>query len=137
MKNGTTKIDMRIGIDLGGTKIEALAIDNAGVELARYRTDTPRDDYDATLEAMAGLVHRLEQETGRVGTVGAGVPGSISGITGLVKNANSTWLNGRPLDKDLSRVLSREECAWRTMRIALRSLRRRTARLQESMLSLV
>src|SRR5579862_2185645 len=108
MKNGSTKIDMRIGIDLGGTKIEALAIDNAGMELARYRTDTPRDDYDATLETMAGLVHRLEQQTGRIGTVGAGVPGSISGITGLVKNANSTWLNGRPLDKDLSHVLNRE-----------------------------
>jgi len=108
MKNGSTEIDMRIGLDLGGTKIEALAIDNAGMELARYRTDTPRDDYDATLETMAGLVHRLEQQTGRIGTVGAGVPGSISGITGLVKNANSTWLNGRPLDKDLSHVLNRE-----------------------------
>jgi fructokinase len=100
--------EMRIGIDLGGTKIEALAIDNQGVELARYRIDTPRDDYDATIQAMVGLVHRLEHETGRTGTVGAGIPGSISRITGLVKNANSTWLNGRPLDRDLTAALGRE-----------------------------
>jgi fructokinase len=98
---------MRIGIDLGGTKIEALAIDNQGVELARHRIDTPRDDYDATIKAMAGLVRRLEQETGRAGTVGAGIPGSISRITGLVKNSNSTWLNGRPLDRDLTAALGR------------------------------
>jgi fructokinase len=99
---------MRIGIDLGGTKIEALAIDDQGVELARHRVDTPRDDYDATIKAMAGLVRRLEQETGRAGTVGAGIPGSISRITGLVKNSNSTWLNGRPLDRDLTAALGRE-----------------------------
>ncbi len=104
MKNS----EMRIGIDLGGTKIEALAIDTHGVELARHRIDTPRDDYDATIRAMVGLVHRLEQEIGRTGTVGAGIPGSISRITGLVKNANSTWLNGRPLDQDLTHALDRE-----------------------------
>jgi fructokinase len=102
------KTEMRIGIDLGGTKIEALAIDNQGVELARHRIDTPRDDYDATILAMAGLVRRLEEEIGSVGTVGAGIPGSISRITGLVKNSNSTWLNGRPLDKDLTAALGRE-----------------------------
>jgi fructokinase len=102
----TTK--MRIGIDLGGTKIEALAIDHHGTELARHRIDTPRDDYDATIVAMAGLVKRLESETGRTGTVGAGIPGSISRITRLVKNANSTWLNGRPLDRDLTAALGRE-----------------------------
>ncbi len=99
---------MRIGIDLGGTKIEALAIDHTGTELVRHRIDTPRNDYKATVDAMAGLVRRLEAETGRVGTVGAGIPGTISHITGLVKNANSTWLNGRPLDKDLSAALGRE-----------------------------
>ena len=99
---------MRIGIDLGGTKIEALAIDNEGVELARHRIDTPRDDYDATIQAMTELVRRLERETGLSGTVGAGIPGSVSRITGLVKNSNSTWLNGRPLDRDLSRALDRE-----------------------------
>jgi fructokinase len=102
----TTKT--RIGIDLGGTKIEALAIDDHGNELARYRIDTPREDYDATILAMAGLVKRLESETGRVGTVGAGIPGAISRVTGMVKNSNSTWLNGRPLDRDLTAALERE-----------------------------
>jgi fructokinase len=100
--------EMRIGIDLGGTKIEALALDHRGVELSRHRIDTPREDYDATIHAMVGLVRRLEQETGRIGTVGAGIPGSISRITGLVKNSNSTWLNGRPLDRDLTAALGRE-----------------------------
>jgi fructokinase len=85
-----TTTEMRIGIDLGGTKIEALAIDNHGVELARHRVDTPRDDYDATIKAVVGLVRRLEEETGSTGTVGAGIPGSISRLTGLVKNANSS-----------------------------------------------
>jgi len=102
------KNDMRIGIDLGGTKIEALAIDENGGELARYRVDTPREDYDATIQSMADLVHRLERETESRGSVGAGIPGSISRVTGLVKNANSTWLNGRPLHKDLSAALQRE-----------------------------
>jgi fructokinase len=99
---------MRIGIDLGGTKIEALAIDNMGTELARYRVDTPRNDYDATIQAIVGLVNRLESETGSTGSVGAGIPGSVSRITGLIKNANSTWLNGRPFHKDLSAALERE-----------------------------
>src|SRR5271168_948203 len=99
---------MRIGIDLGGTKIEALALDDQGVELVRHRVDTPRDDYDATIMAMVGLVRRLEEETGRTSTVGAGIPGCISRATGLVKNANSTWLNGRPLDRDLTAALGRE-----------------------------
>jgi len=107
-KDSVTNAAMRIGIDLGGTKIEALAIDRNGVELARYRVDTPRDDYRATIDAMAGLVHRIEQETGHVGTVGAGIPGSISGKTGLVKNSNSVWLNGQPLHRDLSAALARE-----------------------------
>jgi fructokinase len=103
-----TNTGMRIGIDLGGTKIEALAIDDQGLELARHRIDTPRDDYDATIVAMVGLVRRLEKQTGRTGTVGAGIPGSISRITGLVKNSNSTWLNERPLDRDLAAALGRE-----------------------------
>lgn len=104
MKNTT----MRIGIDLGGTKIEALAIDHEGKELARHRIDTPRDDYDGTIQAMVGLVYRLEKETGATGTVGAGIPGSVSGVTGLVKNANSVWLNGRALHHDLSAAMGRE-----------------------------
>lgn len=99
---------MRIGIDLGGTKIEALAIDYKGLELARHRIDTPRDDYDGTIHAMASLVNRLEKETGMVGTVGAGIPGSVSSVTGLVKNANSVWLNGRKPHEDLSALLGRE-----------------------------
>jgi fructokinase len=103
-----TDSGMRIGIDLGGTKIEVLAIDHQGVELARHRVETPRNDYDATIGAMVGLVRRMEEETGSVGTVGAGIPGSISRVTGLVKNSNSTWLNGRPFHKDLTEALGRE-----------------------------
>ena len=100
--------EMRIGIDLGGTKIEALAIDKKGVELARHRIDTPRDNYGATIKAIVGLVHRMEEVTGSVGSVGAGIPGSISSLTGLIKNSNSTWLNGRPLHRDLTAALGRE-----------------------------
>jgi fructokinase len=102
---------MRIGIDLGGTKIEALALADDGRELARHRIDTPRGDYDGTLHAMTALVERLEAETGQRGTVGAGIPGSLRahpGTSGVVKNANSVWLNGRPLRDDLSRVMGRE-----------------------------
>lgn len=102
------KPEMRIGIDVGGTKIEALAIDNDGQELARHRVDTPKNDYRGTIEAVAGLVRRLETKTGLTGTVGAGIPGSISAKTRLVKNANSTWLNGMPLDRDLMAALGRE-----------------------------
>jgi len=100
--------EMRIGIDLGGTKIEALALDRTGAELLRYRVDTPRGDYAGTIAAIAALVHRLEAETGSTGTVGAGIPGSASRRTGLIKNANSTWLNGMPLAEDLSKTLGRE-----------------------------
>jgi len=99
---------MRIGIDLGGTKIEALAIDENGEELTRHRVNTPRNDYNGTIAAIVELVHLLESATGKTGSVGAGIPGSISEKTGLVKNANSTWLNGRALDKDLSAALGRE-----------------------------
>src|SRR5690242_1253663 len=107
-KREMANTEMRIGIDLGGTKIEALAIDRAGKELVRHRIDTPRDDYDATLAAMVGLVQQIERETGTKGTVGAGIPGCVSSVTGLVKNSNSTWLNGRPVDRDLSAALGRE-----------------------------
>ncbi len=98
---------MRIGLDLGGTKIEGVALDERGTELARRRVATPRHDYAATLEAMAGLVRGLEEATGRRGTVGVGMPGALSPATGLVKNANSTWLIGQALDRDLSRLLDR------------------------------
>jgi fructokinase len=98
---------MRIGLDLGGTKVEGVALDEGGTELARRRVATPRQDYDATLRAMVGLVRDLESETGRRGTVGVGMPGALSPATGLVKNANSTWIIGQPLDRDLSALLER------------------------------
>lgn len=98
---------MRIGIDLGGSKIEVVAIDASGREVGRRRVPTPRDDYDATVQAIAGLVRAVEAEHG-AGSVGVGIPGTVSPATGLVKNANSTWLIGRPLSTDLSSVLGRE-----------------------------
>jgi len=94
---------MRIGIDLGGTKIEAIALDPRGREVFRKRIPSPQGDYQATLEAVAGLV----REAGE-GTVGIGIPGSISRATGLVKGANSTWLIGKPFREDLRRHLGRE-----------------------------
>ncbi|WP_333872640.1 fructokinase [Kosakonia cowanii] len=98
---------MRIGIDLGGTKTEIIALDESGETLFRHRQPTPRD-YQQTIELIASLVDVAEKETGQRGTVGMGIPGSISPYTGVVKNANSTWLNGKPFDKDLSRRLNRE-----------------------------
>jgi fructokinase len=98
---------MRIGIDLGGTKIEAIAIADDGRELGRKRIATPRD-YAGTLAAIGGLVYALEAETGRHGRVGVGLPGTPSPETGLIKNANSTWLNGRPFVADLEASLGRE-----------------------------
>lgn len=99
---------MRIGIDLGGTKIEVIALANDGQELFRHRLATPHDDYQQTLQAITGLVRLAEEKTAQSGTVGVGIPGTLSPFTGLVKNANSTWLNGKPLDKDLSTLLQRE-----------------------------
>ena len=99
---------MRIGIDLGGTKTEVIALSDHGEELFRYRVPTPRDDYDKTVENIIGLVKRAEQETGQQGSVGLGIPGTLSPFTRRVKNANSTWLNGQPLDKDLQQRLGRE-----------------------------
>jgi fructokinase len=98
---------VRIGVDVGGTKIEAAALDEDGTLLARRRVPTPRDDYGATLAAIARLVRELEAETGTRGSVGVGMPGALSPATALVKNANSTWLNGRALDRDLSSLLGR------------------------------
>jgi fructokinase len=98
---------MRIGIDLGGTKIEAVALDDDGQPRHRERLPTPRHDYDGTLAAIAELVRRCEDATGMTGSVGVGMPGAISPATGLVKNANSTWLNGQPFAEDLQRVLAR------------------------------
>jgi fructokinase len=91
---------LRIGIDLGGTKIEALALDAAGREVFRKRVPTPRGDYAATISAVNALVHEIGE-----GTVGIGIPGTESRATGLIKNANSTWIIGKPLAKDLEAAL--------------------------------
>jgi fructokinase len=98
---------VRIGIDLGGTKIEAIALDADGRERFRRRMPAPRGIYDATLKAIAGLVADAEHAVG-ASSIGIGMPGVISPATGLVKNANSTWLNGRPLNQDLARILGRD-----------------------------
>ncbi|MFD1331303.1 ROK family protein [Methylopila musalis] len=100
--------DLLIGFDWGGTKIEAIALDAAGATPRRERLATPRGDYDGCLRAVAGLVARFESATGRRGSVGFGVPGSPSPRTGLMRNANSTWMNGRPLQRDLEQALGRE-----------------------------
>jgi fructokinase len=97
----------RIGVDLGGTKIEAIALADDGNIPVRLRVATPRHDYRATLSAIASLVREIEAVIGQQATVGIGMPGAISPATGLVKNANSTWLNGQPLAEDLSALLER------------------------------
>jgi fructokinase len=99
---------MRIGIDLGGTKIEIACLDREGAIRLRRRVPTPRDDYDATVAAVAALVRDAEAVLGETGTVGIGIPGTLSARTGCVKNANSVWLNGRPLREDLQAALGRE-----------------------------
>ena len=93
---------MRIGVDLGGTKIEAVALAPDGRETLRKRVLTPRGDYAATLGAVTSLVAEMG-----TGNIGVGIPGTLSRLTGLVKNANSTWLIGRPLKEDLERALAR------------------------------
>jgi fructokinase len=98
----------RIGVDLGGTKIEAIALGESGAELVRRRIPTPRDDYRATLQAIAALVREVEGVLGVRATVGVGIPGALSRVTGLVKNANSTWLIGQPLKQDLEAALGRD-----------------------------
>lgn len=98
---------MRIGVDLGGTKIEAVAMDAAGTIRLRRRVATPQQDYDATVRTVRDLVLGIEAEAGGNCTVGVGTPGAISPATGLVKNANSTCLIGKPLDRDLAAALDR------------------------------
>jgi len=99
---------MRIGIDLGGTKTEVIALGEEGEQRFRHRLPTPRDDYAQTIETIATLVAMAEKATGESGTVGVGIPGSLSSFSGVVKNANSTWLNGQPFDRDLSARLERD-----------------------------
>jgi len=98
---------VRIGIDLGGTKTEVIALANDGEELFRHRVLTPRENYEATIELITSLVQEAEQQTGMKGTVGIGTPGAISPANGLIKNANSVWLNGKPLEQDIIAALGR------------------------------
>jgi fructokinase len=98
---------VRIGIDLGGTKIEAIALDDSGATVWRRRVGTPVGDYRRIIEQIAALVLAIEDESGQPGTVGVGTPGALSLRTGLIKNSNSTVLNGRALDADLVSALNR------------------------------
>jgi fructokinase len=98
---------MRIGIDLGGTKTESVAIDDAGAERVRLRVSTPSRGYDEIIASIVGLVRDTEAQVGQTGTVGIGIPGAMSPATGLVKNANTVVLIGHPLDRDLARALGR------------------------------
>lgn len=103
---------MRIGIDLGGTKTEIVVLGDSGEELLRERVPTPRGDYAATVATIAALARSAEAKVGAGGTaplasVGVGIPGAESRVTGLIKNANSTWLIGRPLRADLEAALGR------------------------------
>jgi fructokinase len=100
-------MSLRLGVDVGGTKIEGIALEG-GAEIARIRVDTPRDDYRGTLQTVVGVVTALEARCDRSGTVGVGIPGTLSPATGLVKNANSVWLIGRPFKSDLEQLLHRE-----------------------------
>lgn len=101
-------MDLRIGVDLGGTKIEALALDRDGRELVRKRVATPQGDYEATVRAVVSLVGSTEDDLKTKASVGVGMPGSVSHVTGLVKNANSTCLIGHDLKGDLEKALDRE-----------------------------
>jgi len=98
---------VRLGLDLGGTKIAGVALAPGGEVRAERRSPAPRGDYAATIAALAGMVEALEQAAGEPGSIGIGMPGSLSPATGLVQNANSTWLNGRPLGRDLEAGLGR------------------------------
>jgi predicted NBD/HSP70 family sugar kinase len=97
---------VRIGVDLGGTKIEAIALEAGGREVFRKRVSTPRGDYDATVAAISGLVSEIDRNFKTKPSVGIGIPGAMEGP--LVKNANSHWLIGRPFKADLERAVGRE-----------------------------
>ena len=99
---------MLIGVDWGGTKIEAAALDADGAVVDRRRADTPRSDYQGCLRLIADLVEQIEGGTGAPGTVGVGLPGSLDPRTGVAKGASSTWMNGRKVEEDLRRALGRE-----------------------------
>ena len=106
MTSSSGQHGLQIGLDLGGSKIEGILLGPGANEWARYRVATPRDDYAATIAAIVDLTARLMQEITADATIGIAVPGSISPLTGLLQNANSTWLNDRPFDRDLAAALS-------------------------------
>jgi fructokinase len=99
---------MLVGVDWGGTKIEAIAISDNGQPVTRLREMTPRSDYESCLATIESLVNRVEAEAGATSTVGIGIPGSVDPRTGIAKGASSTWLNGKPVEADLRRTLRRE-----------------------------
>lgn len=99
---------LRLGVDLGGTKIEIIALDADGRELLRRRVATPQGDYAGTVAAVVALVRDVERELGATGTLGVGTPGAVSDLTGRIKNSNSVCLNGQPLREDLENALGRE-----------------------------
>ncbi len=103
----TSGAGMHIGIDLGGTKTEVIALDPAGRELLRRRVPTPQEDYDAILATIVRLVREAEADTGRTATVGIGTPGSVSRATGLLRGSNSVCLNGRAIQRDIEALLAR------------------------------
>jgi fructokinase len=99
---------MLVGVDWGGTKIEAIALADGGQPIARLRKATPRADYEGCLATVAAVVNSVEAEAGATGSVGIGIPGSLDPLTGIAKGASSTWLNGRSVEADLRRTLGRE-----------------------------
>jgi predicted NBD/HSP70 family sugar kinase len=101
-------LKMRIGIDLGGTKIELIALSDEGREILRQRVATPQGDYGKTVRVIVDMIEQAEAELGQRGSVGVGTPGAVSRATGLMKNCNSTCLNGQPLQGDLQVALRRE-----------------------------
>jgi fructokinase len=125
---------MLIGVDWGGTKIEAMAISDSGQPVTRLREMTPRSNYEGCLATIESLVSRVEAGAGATGTVGIGIPGSVDPRTGLAKGASSTWLNGRPVEADL-RVACDGKSGSPMMPIALRSLRQSMAQPLVNMLS--
>ncbi|MCW9012981.1 MAG: ROK family protein [Gammaproteobacteria bacterium] len=99
---------MRIGIDLGGTKIEVIALDESGKEIIRQRIATPQGQYDKILQTIVQLIQDVEQSTRQTGSIGIGTPGALSPATGLLKNSNSVCMNGMPVKEDLQQLLGRE-----------------------------
>ena len=99
---------MLVGVDWGGTKIEAIALADDGQPIARLREAAPRSDYEGCLATVAAVVSSVEATAGATGSVGIGIPGSLDPLTGIAKGASSTWLNGRPVEADLRRKLGRE-----------------------------